>query len=169
MIDHRILARPTTSGGTAILSMADLFSNYVYLEVVTDTKAITTAKAIMKRIVPGHPEFKAIVSDRGSGFKSKIIKYFSEMLGLTHFFSSSLNPRGHGIIENVNKQINSLIPKMVENDTMIEAALPLIERVLNCTVPATQAYSPYQIMRGQLPRMHLNGVILGEETPIQSK
>ena len=119
--------------------------------------------------MPEHPEFRTLLSDRAPGFKSKILKYFTEILGLNYWHSASLNPKGHSTVENCIKQLNHLIPKFADKDSMIEECLPLIQRVMNCSIPVTQAYSPYQIMRGQIPQMNLNGITLGEDIPVHSQ
>ena len=51
-MDHKVLTRTTSAGNTAVLVIVECFSVFPHLIPVPDQTADTTAKAIVKHIVP---------------------------------------------------------------------------------------------------------------------
>jgi hypothetical protein len=143
--------------------MIDSFSTYVYLEAVKDVTMETTAKALVKRIFPNHPEWRGIISDRATSFKNKGLQLLNKMTGVKHFFSSSLHPQGHGIIERMVLEVNRLLPKYTTEDN-IEQVLPLLEYILHVNINTSLGYSPHEILRGSQPPLFLNADIIKKDT-----
>jgi hypothetical protein len=166
-IDHKVLARKTPQGYTMILAMADSYSNYAYFEPVPDASALSTAKAIIRRLLPDHISIQGLISDKGSAFINKVFKLLtSKILGAYHFSSASRNPQSHGAIENLIAQLNKGISLYAKSDAEIPEILPLIEMYQRLMVQKGMAYSPFEILRGYLPSIHLPGEILDDNAPV---
>jgi hypothetical protein len=69
---------PSTHGNKYIMVVTDYFSKYVEVAALPDQTAETTADAFLQTVVRRHGMPKAIVSDRGSNFTSKIFKRLCE-------------------------------------------------------------------------------------------
>ena len=161
-IDYRVLSRPTSEGHKLILGLVDTYSHWVCLEPMKEGSAIATAKAIVRRLLPIFPDVRAFISDKGSQFMAKIFAHLTKTLKWGHWSSSSLNPISHGVIENVFLRFNRMIGLLVENDSEIGEALPLIEMALNVSVEKGLAISAFQILRGYQPSIPLAGTEMTE-------
>jgi hypothetical protein len=147
--------------------MIDSFSGYPYFEPLVDSTALTTAKAIIRRILPDHPGFTGIISDKGSQLISNILKSLNQLLGCTHFHSASMQSQSHGQIERCILSLNQLIALYAEDDTKIADSLPLIELSLRISTQKSQGYSPFEILRGYTPTLNLSGNLLEDTEPVK--
>ncbi|XP_045023691.1 uncharacterized protein K02A2.6-like [Daphnia magna] len=64
------------NGNSYILVITDYFSRWVEAVALKDQTAHTTAECVYKTIIVRHGMPKAIVSDRGTNFTSKLFRYF---------------------------------------------------------------------------------------------
>ena len=167
LIDFKVLPRRTSQGHTVILAMIDSFSGYPYFEPLVDSTALTTAKAIIRRILPDHPGFTGIISDKGSQLTSNILKSLNQLLGCTHFHSASMQSQSHGQIERCILSLNQLIALYADDDTKIADSLPLIELSLRISTQKSQGYSPFEILRGFTPTLNLSGNLLADNEPVK--
>ena len=76
-MDHKVLPNKLAGKYTAILVLKDSFSGWTLYEVVEDQTTETTARAVIKRIIPNF-EIRGLCSDRGGGLISKVMKKFNE-------------------------------------------------------------------------------------------
>jgi len=51
-MDHKTLTRQTTEGNNVVLSLWNVFSGFAHLIPVPDMTALTTAKVIVRHIIP---------------------------------------------------------------------------------------------------------------------
>jgi len=75
-MDHKTLTRQTTEGNNAVLVMVECFSSFVHLIPVPDMKALTTAKAIVRHIIPFWGQISCLYSDKGPGFVSSLFRHY---------------------------------------------------------------------------------------------
>jgi hypothetical protein len=167
LIDFKVLPRRTSQGHTVILAMIDSYSGYPYFEPLVDSTALTTAKAIIRRILPDHPGLTGLISDKGPQFISNILKSLNHLLGCTHFHSASMQSQSHGQIERCILSLNQLIALYADDDTKIADSLPIIELSLRISTQKTHGYSPFEILRGYTPTLNLSGNLLEDNEPIQ--
>ena len=66
-MDHKTLTRQTTEGNNAILVIVECFSGFAHLIPVPDMTALTTAKAIVRHIIPFWGQISCLYSDKGPG------------------------------------------------------------------------------------------------------
>jgi len=111
-----------------ILAMMCSYSNYAYFEPVTDASAVTTAKVIIRRLLPDHVSLQGLISIKGSAFINKVFKILtSKILGCYPFSSASRNPISHGAIKNLIARLNKGISLYAKTNAKIPEILPLIE------------------------------------------
>jgi len=81
-IDHKILTRKTSAGSVAVLVAVDVFSGFVHLIPVPDVAAATTAKMLVKHVIPIHGIMKTLQSDKASAFTSALFTHINKLLGI---------------------------------------------------------------------------------------
>jgi hypothetical protein len=162
-----MLPRKTSEGHVAILVMVESYSGFTYLEPVHDLTALTTAKALIRRVLPHHLNLRGLISDKGSAFIANIFKIITrKLLNLYTWTSASLHAQSHGQVENIIGQVNKLLPIYASQDSEIADALPILEIVLRTSISKPRAYCPYEILYGQTPNLKLMGEPVSKDTPI---
>ena len=167
LIDFKVLPRKTAQGHTCILAMIDSFSGFAYFEPLEDSTSLSTAKAIIRRLLPENPAMSGFISDKGSAFISGTMKCLNKLLNCTHFHSASLHAQSHGAVERCIQSLNQLIALYATDDTQIADCLPLAELSHRISVQKPHGYSAFEIARGYIPRLNLTGNVLDDE-PIKS-
>jgi hypothetical protein len=105
--------------------------------------------------LPEFPQINSIISDRGSQFTSRLFQHLTTAVGIKSWKSASLNPRSHGLVEGIFSQLSKWIKAFADTDSQIPDIIPLIELVQHISVSRTLGYSPFQILRGFQPDIHL--------------
>jgi hypothetical protein len=102
---------PSSNGNKYIMVVTDYFSKYVEVRALPDQTAITTADAFLEMIVRRHGTPKAIVSDRGVNFTSKIFQRLCKSLGIKQKLATSYHPATNGETERFNRTLTMLLRK----------------------------------------------------------
>jgi ribonuclease HI len=155
VLDFKNLPRQTRQGHRYVLALVETYSHWSYFELLHQADALSTARAIIRRILPEFPQMNSIISDRGSQFTSRLFNHLTTAVGIKSWKSASLNPRSHGLVEGVFSQLAKWIKAFADTDSQIVDIIPLIELVQHISVSRTLGYSPFQILRGYQPDIHL--------------
>jgi transposase InsO family protein len=155
VLDFKNLPRKTSQGHRYVLALVETYSHWSYFELLHQADALSTARAIIRRILPEFPQINSIVSDRGSQFTSRMFQHLTTAVGIKSWKSASLNPRSHGLVEGVFSQLAKWIKAFADTDSQIADVIPLTELVQHVSVSRTLGYSPFQILRGYQPDIHL--------------
>jgi hypothetical protein len=155
VLDFKNLPRKTSQGYKYVLALVESYSHWTYFELLQQADALSTAKAIIRRILPEFPQINSIISDRGSQFTSRLFQHLTTAVGIKSWKSASLNPRSHGLVEGIFSQLSKWIKAFADTDSQIPDVIPLIELVQHISVSRTLGYSPFQILRGFQPDIHL--------------
>jgi hypothetical protein len=155
VLDFKNLPRKTSQGHRYVLALVETYSHWSYFELLHQADALSTARAIIRRILPEFPQINSIISDRGSQFTSRLFQHLTTAVGIKSWKSASLNPRSHGLVEGVFSQLAKWIKAFADTDSQIADVIPLIELVQHISVSRTLGYSPFQILRGYQPDIHL--------------
>jgi len=86
-MDHKTLTRQTTEGYNAVLVIVECFSGFAHLIPVPDMTALTTAKAIVRHIIPFWGQISCLYSDKGPGFVSSLFRHISDLVGIKQITS----------------------------------------------------------------------------------
>ena len=164
---------PESEGHRYILTMVDVFSHFLRLEVV-DTKQDTAIldafiKGIMLR---GHLPSELIISDNGGEFSSNLFKRFlaqftlrfSAKAGaddkeqpLRHRFTIPYHPQSNGAVERVNRFIKEVLLTLINTKGRTAqdwpALVPYAEFSYNClSIPGTKI-TPFMLRLGRQPHV----------------
>ena len=75
------------------------FSGFAHLIPVRDMTALTTAKAIVRYIIPFWGQISCLYSDKGPGFVASLFRHISDLLGIKQITSGSRSARSNGLAE----------------------------------------------------------------------
>jgi hypothetical protein len=159
-VDYKDLPRETTEGYRHILVLTEQYSKFVCYEPTKDVKGLTTAKAIIKRVLPLFPNVRLLVSDKATSFKNEIVSSLTKLLGWKHISNAALNSQFNGASERSILDLTRLIALYVPKDELIVQFLPLLEMYQHISVNKSTFYSPHEILFGERPVLNLAGDIL---------
>ena len=116
----------TTRGHTYIVVMVDRFTRWVELVPVGDITAATVAKAVVDQLILRHGCPQRLLSDRGSQFRSKLMRQLYRRLGIDKIYTSAYHPQTNGQVERFNRVITAALSAYVSErqddwDDYIEA------------------------------------------------
>jgi hypothetical protein len=167
LLDHKMLPRNTSEGHVAISVMVENYSGFTYLEPLHDLTALTTAKALIRRVLLHHLNLRELISDKGRAFIANIFKIITrKLLNLYTWTSASLHAQSQCQVENIIGQVNKLLPIYASQYSEIADAFPILEVVLRTSLSKPHAYCPYEILYGQTPHVKLMGEPVTKDTPI---
>ncbi|KJZ68644.1 hypothetical protein HIM_11963 [Hirsutella minnesotensis 3608] len=97
---------PTKSNGSSnLMVVTDRLSKSVVLESLKDITAETTARALLRNVVQHHGVPRAIVSDRGTQFTSRLWQRLCELLRVKQRLSTAWHPETDGATERANQKV----------------------------------------------------------------
>lgn len=99
------------NGNSYIMVMTGYFTKWVEAVALPNITAQTTAESFYKNIIQWHGLPKAILSDRGTNFTSKLFKYFCNKLNIKHKLTTSYNPASNGETERMNRTLTTMLRK----------------------------------------------------------
>jgi hypothetical protein len=82
-----------------LLIIVDLFTHWVIAVPVIRADAETTARVLWRYVICQHGCPRVIISDNGTGFRSRVIRGLTFLACSRHYFSSTNNPRGNSVAE----------------------------------------------------------------------
>jgi len=139
-------------GNKYALVIIDIFSRFVDVYPVPDTKAETTVKALLQHMgrfgTPSH-----IRTDGGSDYRGHVMAQFIRELGTSHTISLADSHEENGIVERANKEINRWVRDLIydkyKGDKQKWSVLiPYATRIHNATTIESLGCSPARIVFG---------------------
>lgn len=144
-----------------ILVFQDSFSKFVKfyeLREATSRSVLGRAKRFFEIIKP-----KAIMSDNGSQFTSKIWKENMEQNGVKIVYTTVRNPRPN-IVERVNRELGRLFRTYCNtNHKGWVSVLPKLEVLYNNTYHNSTGFTPCEIMYGESTELTFDKYMQGKE------
>ena len=141
---------PDADGNAYILVAVDGFSRFVMLEPAADATGEAAAKFLLKITgIFGRP--KSFRHDGGSQFENHLIDTFSELLGVDRHVTLAYRPQANGRVERVCKEIGRHLRYIVLDRRLQDKwsiALPMVQRLLNCTEHIALGVEPAKIVFG---------------------
>ena len=147
-----------------ILTVVDLFTKYTILIPISDTKAVTIARSLLRHVFAHYSIPKEILTDQGRQFESQLFQELCELLQIHKIRTSSYHPQGNAINERSHATVNNLLRMFIlENqETEWDELLPMIMLAINSNLQETINYTPYEAMFGKKPQLP-DDLIYGEK------
>ena len=81
-LDHKVLSRTTSAGSNAVLVVVECFSGFPHFICVPDMTAETTARALVKHVIPFWGIPLQFQMDKGPSFVAALFKHIAALLGI---------------------------------------------------------------------------------------
>lgn len=148
---------PSSSGYTAIWVMVDKLSKFAYFIPLTHPyTAKKLAQIYMEQIYKIHGMPRVIVSDRDPIFTSLFWKEFFKLSKVQLHYSSAYHPQTDGQTERVNRCVEAYLRCMTgEKPAAWSSWIHLAQWWYNTNFHTTLHTSPYEVMFGQAPPLHV--------------
>ena len=143
----------TAHGNTMLLALFDNFSKWVELIPCRKARAEDVVKAIRERIVSRYGVPKALITDNGTQFTSRILKRYLEQIGVKQQFTAPYTPQENPT-ERANRTIKTIIAQFTgERHNRWDELLPEVMLAFNTSTSESTGYSPAFLTQGRNPRL----------------
>jgi hypothetical protein len=157
-----------TEGNTYILVIIDMFSRFVELYAVRDSKSETFANALLKHIGRyGAPD--TLWSDNGPSFIAHIIQQLLDIVGTEHHLTLAYSHEENAIVERANKEVVRHLRDIVMSIKLKKDwsnILPLVQRMMNSEVHSALGISPAQLLFGNQIMLNRGFLLPYPTTPV---
>eukprot|EP00914_Ancora_sagittata_P017505 GHVO01034488.1.p1 GENE.GHVO01034488.1~~GHVO01034488.1.p1 ORF type:complete len:142 (-),score=3.05 GHVO01034488.1:158-583(-) len=113
-VDHIGPIKDHAGMPTHLLTMMDMFTRYLVVDVVRDVGCATTLNSLRRSWFRPHRPPSVILSDRGPAFTSGAFKEYMSALGVVHVVTSPHNPTGNSALERSHAEIRHAVNTCVE-------------------------------------------------------
>ena len=114
---------------SAVLTMVDMLSKFVFIRKVDGIKAKSTEEAIISCFKGIKKHIRTLTMDNGREFCNH--KAFGEVLGAKTYFTNPHSPWEKGLIENTNLLIRQYLPKGTDFNLISDDELKSVQDELN--------------------------------------
>ncbi|PAA92863.1 hypothetical protein BOX15_Mlig004203g3 [Macrostomum lignano] len=153
------ISQTSKSGNKYVLSVIDSTSKFPFAFAIKNQKAKTVIKILQERVFAdfGIPQW--IHTDQGTQFTGKAFRKFLDLYGIRHTRTTSYHPQSNGLVENLNKQIKSIITCLLEKEhANWDVLLPGCITALRTSTHTATGFSPHYLVFGREARMPSDNV-----------
>lgn len=144
---------PTTKNGNKyILNIVDWFTKYVVSIPIPDSKALTTAKALVNNFILVYGTPVELISDNAKTFTAESFKELNLLLKINKIYTTPYHSAGNGATERTFRTFQDILSKFrVSTQQEFDELLPAATFAYNTTVHDTTGFSPFVLMFGREP------------------
>eukprot|EP01129_Flabellula_baltica_P013145 TRINITY_DN605_c0_g2_i1.p1 TRINITY_DN605_c0_g2~~TRINITY_DN605_c0_g2_i1.p1 ORF type:complete len:1627 (-),score=286.22 TRINITY_DN605_c0_g2_i1:702-5582(-) len=136
----------TSDGNRFILVLTDYASKYVWTRASPNHTADTVGRLLIDTFL----EFgccTCFVSDQGAEFDADVVSAIFKILNVSSLRSTAYRPQSHGLVERVNRTLQTMLAKYVaENTNSWDEFLPFITSAYNTGLHSAIGVPPFSIM-----------------------
>jgi len=159
-IEIDILQLPETDTGFRyVLSIIDVFTNYVRILPMKDKEANTVAHLLLTHWINLFGVPQTIISDQGTEFVNSTISYITKALHIEHIFASAKHPQTTGRVERLNKTIIQYCRKFLNGNNTWDTITPFIEMAYNSARHSTNKVAPFSALFLSDMRLPLSQIV----------
>ncbi len=104
---------PSSYGNKYILVVVDYVSKWVEAEAYPTNDAKVVMRFLHKHVFTRFGTPRAIISDEGSHFVNKLLKWLLDKYDVKHKIATAYHPQSNGQVERVNREIKGIFEKVV--------------------------------------------------------
>ena len=156
-MDHVALTR--SNGFNYVLVLVDFCSLFSVLLLARTTGAAETARLLYDSLFMVYGA-RTLLSDRGSAFRSKLLKSLCSLLNVKQIFTSSRNPQTNSRAESNNKNILNSFRTRCESEPNWTDLLATIGNSFRTFVAKNLGVSPYQVVFGRQPLSPIDHLLM---------
>jgi transposase InsO family protein len=103
-------------GNVYLLTMQDAFTKWPEAVPIRNQRAPTVARAILDRWVSCHGCPRALHSDQGRNFESKVVKELCQLMRIRKTRTTAYHPAGNGQVERLNQTLKAVLKCCLAED-----------------------------------------------------
>ena len=140
---------PTGMKCSDALTILDYSTRFVVLVALQNKKEQTIAKSLVERVFGIIGPLKILYSDRGLGFKNKVVKQLQDIFGYKKTKTTPYGPQGNSVSERMHSTLNYML-SMYSNIAKSNWAelLPFISLTHNILFSTNMHGTPFSLMFG---------------------
>lgn len=155
MIGMDILGPLPTSrrGYNYVIVFMDYFSRYVIIRPLRTQTAAEVARVLMSAVLLDRAPPARLLSDRGSAFRSDLLKELYELFGVHKVYTSAYHPQTDGMVERFNHTLVAMLSHYVscEQDDWDQYLLA-VQFAYNTAQHASHLHTPHEVAHGWVAR-----------------
>ena len=157
----------TDSGNKYVLVVVDRFTRWVEIFAMPDMTAQTVADIFMNQIICRYSVPRALLTDRGSNFLSKMFSRLCERLGTNRLVTSAYHPQTNGQTEKLNRFIAAALRAYTDPNTQgdWDKFLDSIAYAYRISEVMATGYSPFFLIFGREPTLPTS-ILYGDKKEI---
>jgi len=156
-LDHKVLLRTTSAGSNAVLVVVECFSGFPHFICVPDMTAETTARALVKHVIPVWGIPLQFQMDKEPSFVAALFKHIAALLGIRHVTTAARSSRSNGQAEACVKRLCEHLKYYARDDLSIEEVIPMCEINVRSMPHSKLQLSTYEIVFGRPMRLEIPG------------
>ena len=140
----------TKKGNQYILVLIDNLTKWPEAFAIPDQTALTVAKIFVEQVICRHGMPRALLTDRGTNFVSKLFQEICKFLKIERLLTTSYKPSTNGLCEHENKSLKDMLMHFVNNrhDDWDEY-LTFVLFAYRTAVHSSTLETPFYLMHGR--------------------
>ena len=129
---------------------------------MSNQRATTSAKMLVRNWICRFGVLDSIHSDQGRNFESKTFSGICQLLNISKTRASAYHPEGNGQVEKLHKTLRSMLKARVEdNPATWDEHLDVCVMAYRSSVHSSTGHNPFEVMFGREMRMPLDVMVGG--------
>ena len=145
-----------------VLCFTDHYSRFPIFVATKDTSAQTVATALWDNVITMHGCPRYLLSDRGAGFMSELVREVCTLCKITKLNTSSYHPACNGLQERGNSTLLNMLSHYVnlENDDWDVYLQSVAFAVRSSVCNSSVGYTPFYLLFGREPVLPIETAIM---------
>ena len=136
-----------------ILTMQDNLSKYCIAVPIPDISTTIIAQEMAKHLFSQYAAPRAILTDRGGSFISKLLRKLSKIFGVKQVNTSGFRPQSNGSLERRHAVLMDYIRTYAETYDDWDQFLPFAMFAYNTSLHEATKFTPFEIVFGKTARI----------------
>ena len=151
-------------GNRHILTVQCSFTKRAKVFAMSNQRATTSAKVLVRNWICRFGVPDSIHSDQGRNFESKTFSRIYQLLSINKMRTSAYHPEGNGQVEKLHKSLRSMLKARVEdNPATWDEHLDFCVMAYRSSVHSSTGHNPFEVMFGREIRIPLDVMVGGAE------
>ena len=142
--------RKSSNSNTVIVVATDYATRWAETRALPNATAEQVAKFVLEQILTRHGTPRYFLSDRGTNFRSQLIRELLQIMGIYQQFTTSYHPQCNGLTERFNKTLADMLAIYTSTaQTDWDTYLPHVTFAYNTCRQDTTQFSPFMLVYGR--------------------
>ncbi|RLU20776.1 hypothetical protein DMN91_007390 [Ooceraea biroi] len=153
----------TSQNNSYILTIQDHLTKFSLAIPLQSATAVSVANAFLESFICTFGAPKAILTDQGTNFTSKLLKRFAKQFRIKQFQTTTFYPQANGALERSHFILVEFLKQFVNRFTEWDKLVRYAAFSYNTSTHEATGYTPYKLVFGKLARLPSNEINDAEE------